>query len=103
MEDVMIWRHGDVLIATARSIPPDARRRPGSVVAYGEITGHSHRFQEPDSVELWEHNDVVYVNVLAESAAIVHEEHRPISIPRGVHRVWIQREYTPQAIRRVVD
>jgi hypothetical protein len=33
----------------------------------------------------------------------VHEEHRPIELPIGVYRVWQQREYTPTAIRTVLD
>jgi hypothetical protein len=103
MEKPMLWRHGDVLIAGAQDVPAGARRRPGTVMAYGEVTGHSHRFQEAGAVELWEHDGIIFVNVLTEAATIVHEEHRPISIPRGVYKVWMQREYTPQAIRPVVD
>jgi hypothetical protein len=103
MENPMMWRHGDVLIAESQDVPAGARRRPGTVVAYGEITGHSHRFQEADAVELWEHNGILFANVLAEAATIVHEEHRPISIPRGIYRVWMQREYSPEAIRQVAD
>jgi hypothetical protein len=103
MEQTMMWRHGDVLIAASNGVPAGARRRPGAVLAYGEITGHSHRFQVPEAVELWEHDGILFVDVLAESATIVHEEHGPISIPRGVYRAWMQREYTPQAIRRVAD
>jgi hypothetical protein len=103
MENRMIWRHGDVLIAASEGIPAGAQRRHGVVVAYGEITGHSHRFQEANAVELWEHDGILFVNILAATATIVHEEHRPISLSHGVYRVWMQREYTPQAIRRVAD
>lgn len=98
-----MWRHGDVLIATSERIPSGARRRPGAVLAYGEITGHSHHFQDSAAIELWEHAGTLFVNVLAETATVVHEEHRPITIPRGLYRVWMQREYTPQAIRTVRD
>jgi len=34
---------------------------------------------------------------------VVHEEHGPISLEPGTYRVWIQREYSPEAIRRVLD
>ena len=98
-----MWRHGDVLIAAAQAVPPAARRQFSAVLAYGEITGHSHRFQDADAVELWEHDGILFVNVLAKTATIVHEEHRPITIPRGTYRVWMQREYTPEAIRQVAD
>jgi hypothetical protein len=98
-----MWRHGDVLIAAADTIPAGARRRAGSVLAYGEVTGHSHRFQDAGAVELWEHSGLLFVQISADQATIIHEEHRPITLSRGIYRVWMQREYTPQAIRTVVD
>ena len=98
-----MWRHGDVLIAPIEQIPADATPKHGAVVALGEITGHSHRFADPRSVALWERNGMLFVNVTAETATIIHEEHQPITLPQGVYRVWMQREYTPQAIRQVVD
>jgi hypothetical protein len=73
------------------------------VLAYGEVTGHSHRVQEPRAAEMWEHGGSLFLRVVADQATIVHEEHKPIVLARGVYRVWMQREYTPQAIRRIVD
>lgn len=99
----MMWRHGDVLIAAVHQLPVGVRRRPGAVLAYGEITGHSHRFQDADSIALWEQDGNLFVQVLTPTAMIVHEEHHPLSIPQGTYRVWMQREYTPQAIRTVID
>ena len=98
-----MWRHGDVLIAAAESIPRNARQRPTTILVRGEITGHSHRIEVPDTAELWECDGVIFVNVTANTARVVHEEHKPITLPRGIYRVWQQREYTPEAIRRVVD
>jgi hypothetical protein len=98
-----MWRHGDVLISSTTSIPTTAKIRPGTVLAYGEITGHSHRVQDPHSAELWEHGGVLFLKVVADNATIIHEEHQPITLPRGLYRVWMQREYTPQAIRRIAD
>jgi hypothetical protein len=99
----MLWRHGDVLIAATGSIPQEARRRPTSVLVWGELTGHSHRIAAPETAELWEHGETLYLNVLAGTATVIHEEHKPITLPRGFYRVWTQREYAPRAIRRVVD
>lgn len=98
-----MWRHGDVLIAPAAELPGTARRRPGSVLAYGEVTGHSHRFADSSAVELWEHGGQLFVRVVADAATVVHEEHHPLTLPQGVYRVWMQLEYTPGAIRTVVD
>lgn len=99
----MLWRHGDVLIAGVASIPPGARRRVTPVLVHGEVTGHSHRLAEPDTAELWEHNGQIFIEVVAETATVIHEEHKPITLPHGVYTVWQQREYTPRAIRTVVD
>jgi hypothetical protein len=98
-----MWRHGDVLIATTPSIPTNAHRRPGAILAYGEITGHSHRFQQMAGVELWEHDGILFAKIETDTATVIHEEHRPITLTRGVYRIWMQREYTPGAIRRVAD
>ena len=98
-----MWRHGDVLIAAVRAIPDGATELRQTVLARGEITGHSHRIRERDAAELWEAGGALYLKITADSATVVHQEHRPITLPRGTYRVWIQREYSPSAIRRVVD
>jgi hypothetical protein len=99
----MLWRHGDVLIAAVEVVPAGARRRPSPVLVWGELTGHSHRVADPDTAEVWDARGTLYLDVRAASATVIHEEHQPITLPRGVYRVWTQREYTPQAVRRVVD
>ena len=97
-----MWRHGDVMIAAAEAIPPEARRKQSVVLAYGEITGHSHRIETPEKVEVWEYRGERFLKILAPTR-VIHEEHRPISLEPGIYRVWQQREYTPEAIRRVMD
>lgn len=99
----MLWRHGDVLVATAQSIPAGAIFQTHTVLAKGEITGHSHRVAEREAAELWQLGGQLFLNVVAEQATLVHEEHKPITLPRGIYRVWMQREYTPTEIRRVYD
>jgi hypothetical protein len=98
-----MYRHGDVLIAPIDRIPADARPHPGAVVAHGEATGHSHRFEQPPAVALFRRGDQLFVEVLADSARIVHEEHHAIDVPRGTYRVWRQREYSPAEIRIISD
>ena len=98
-----MWRHGDVLIASVDAIPDSAKPQLHTILARGEVTGHAHRIAEPGAAQLWEHGGLLYLRVFADSATLVHEEHRAISLPRGSYRVWMQREYTPAEIRRVVD
>ena len=98
-----MWRHGDVMIAATVEIPNDAQRCPSLILARGETTGHSHRVEDPATAELWMHRNMMYLKVVADTAALIHEEHKRITLPRGTYRVWQQREYTPGAIRRVAD
>ncbi|MBC8084121.1 MAG: hypothetical protein H7Z21_13005 [Hymenobacter sp.] len=98
-----LYRHGDVLIAPVAALPAGAVSRPGLVLAHGEHTGHSHRIREAGAASLYAYGKDLYLLVSAPTATLIHEEHRPIALPVGVYRVWQQREYTPTAIRPVVD
>ncbi len=98
-----LYRHGDVLIAAVAALPAGSVPRTGLVLAHGEHTGHSHRIQEFGAASLYVYGQDLYLLVSAPTATLVHEEHRAIELPVGVYRVWQQREYTPSAIRTVVD
>ncbi len=99
----MLYRQGDVLFTSAGVIPKTSRRLPHCVLAEGEATGHSHRIDEPGVARLHADGPVLFLEVLADSATVVHQEHGPVTLPRGTYRVWQQREYSPEAIRRVTD
>jgi hypothetical protein len=98
-----MWRQGDVFFAVADQVPDGAELKPDCVLAEGEATGHSHRVDRPGTARLYTHRSTLYLEVLADAATVVHQEHGPITLPRGAYRVWQQREYTPQAIRTVRD
>lgn len=98
-----MWRHGDVLIQAQKKIPEGAKQRPSMVLVRGEVTGHSHRISESGAAEVWEAGGNLYLKVVGKKATLIHEEHKPIELPEGIYRVWQQREYTPQEIRRVRD
>ena len=98
-----MWRQGDVFIAPVRSIPKGAKPRPGGVLVEGELTGHSHRVADLRTAAVLESGGGLFLRVLADTATVVHQEHGPITLPRGAYRVWGQREYSPEAIRRVLD
>ena len=98
-----MWRHGDVMIAAIPALPDETILLPTKVLSYGEVTGHSHRIEDPKTAEVYEGNGLRYVRVTAREARLIHEEHLPIVLPQGAYRFWHQREYTPTAIVRVVD
>ena len=98
-----IWRQGDVFVITTAALPKIGRTERRPVLAEGEVTGHAHRLQDPTSAHVFSIGKNLYLEVLSDSATVVHEEHGPITVPRGEYEIRIQREYSPQEIRRVVD
>jgi hypothetical protein len=98
-----LYRHGDVLIQSVRSLPVVAVPEPGNVLVRGEATGHAHRIQDPRAAQIFRDGAALYLRVLAPHADLVHEEHATIRLERGDYRFWQQREYSPAAIRTVVD
>lgn len=98
-----LYRHGDVLLAAVPALPAGATPLLGLVLAHSEVTGHAHRIREAGAAQLFALGTFTYLRVMAPKATLVHEEHRPIELPAGVYRVWQQREYTPTAIRTVLD
>ncbi|MEH2349717.1 MAG: hypothetical protein V7K55_17305 [Nostoc sp.] len=102
-EDSILYRHGDVLIGHIGSLPVGAKKRVGASLAHGEVTGHSHRIQQSNAVQLWVHGSELFLEVKEPSATLVHEEHRAIELPQGLYRIWKQREYRPDAYVEVID
>jgi hypothetical protein len=99
-----IYRQGDVLIRRISSLPTQkAASRANGVLAYGEVTGHAHRVEDLTHAEVLEVGDGLYLRVGDAGVRIVHEEHAPITLPRGDYEVEIQREYSPAEIRNVAD
>lgn len=98
-----LYRHGDLLIRQTASLPAGAQRRAGATLAHGEVTGHRHQMQPAQAVQLWERGSELFLEVMAPSASLVHEEHRTLELPRGVYHVWKQREYRPESYVEVAD
>lgn len=99
----MLIRHGDVLIQKVSTIPGSLTPLPHATLAHGEVTGHSHRIENPADVELFEVDGTLYLRVKSETASLIHQEHATLQIPKGDYKVWRQREYAPQEIRIVRD
>lgn len=106
---MLVFRQGDVLIRERIDDMPEAMteipRDGGSVIlAYGEVTGHSHKIMERD-VTFWlpEGSSDVRIIDAPNGATVQHDEHDPIVLPAGRYDVFIQTEYSPQEIRQVVD
>ena len=106
------YRQGDVFLI---EVPDSEFETKGFVqsktktVALGEATGHHHTFEGDVDVFVAETSENLAVNDqgmlvdVKENSVLVHQEHAAIEVPKGKYRRVIQREYTPEAIRNVMD
>ena len=95
-----MYRQGDVLFTKVEELPEGLERKRNNIVVEGEVTGHAHRLLD----------GVIWMNVLGamylevvRATRVVHEEHNAIYLEPGIYQVTRQREYSPEAIRLVLD
>lgn len=96
--DIPVFTSGDFDLTNAVEVPRDAQGQ--IVLAYGEVTGHAHVVLE-SYVKMLKTNDGVYL-VSDLPFTIVHDEHDPIPMLAGVHRVHRQREWTDEDEPRLI-
>jgi hypothetical protein len=92
---------GDVFLVRS-IIPVDAKKILQRPLAYGEVTGHSHKIEE--DIEMYELDGVLYLKT-DRPVDLKHEEHNPITIDKGTWKVGIVQEYDAFAeeARKVQD
>lgn len=98
-------RQGDVLLVPCEiNMDGAVKVKPRNgrlILAEGEATGHHHSVDCKTS-GLFELCGKT-VMVVSEPTMLAHQEHGEIEVAPGKYWVVRQREYTPQAIRRVMD
>jgi len=98
------YRQGDVLITQAEA-PKQAQPQPPEqdlvVLARGEATGHHHSVSSAEAAILAKGAER-FLRVKAPTH-LRHQEHKEIPLARGTYEITIQREWTPAAIRTVLD
>lgn len=102
-----MYRQGDVLLIPVEGdvsggvpIEPDG---DVYILARGEATGHHHAVTAVGT-QLFTHPLMgMVLAVLRSPVVLTHQEHTNVEIPVGNYQVVRQREYSPQAIRRVSD
>mgnify|MGYP001479951267 CR=1 FL=1 len=108
-----MYRQGDILIipipeekvpAASRDLPAAPRDDQGRIVlALGETTGHAHAIAAPgELLGTPDPENPAYLH-LPRGGRLVHEEHAPITLPKGWFRVIRQREYVPGSARLIAD
>ena len=126
----MMYRQGDVLLRRVDTLKEGLAAVPSApkvILAFGETTGHHHRFEDPNVVAFIKEGDdlmmaggskienlpaafvgeptqVQAVTIPEGGAALVHEEHDAIQVAPGTYEVIRQREYVaPKVERQVID
>ena len=111
-----LYAQGDLLIERVADIDERAPSSPNAegcsvVLAEGERTGHSHVlhgnivFFRDDglAIDVPKSLYVGHARVVDGTARISHEEHGPVTLPRGTYRIRRQREFDPKDARLVAD
>lgn len=119
----MIYRQGDVLLMPAKAIPANLKsdNRAKCILAYGEVSGHHHRFEGGHVTAFYKEGDVgsplgggsnlrgsatdvVFVSIPKAGASLIHEEHDAIAVAPGIYEIRRQREFDMlQGVRSVAD
>lgn len=122
-ETNMIARQGDVLLVKVDKVPAGLKsdNRQKCILAYGEVSGHHHRFEGGKVTAFYKEGDagepisggsslrgsatdVAFVSIPKEGASLIHEEHDAIQVAPGIYEVRRQREFDMVAgARRVAD
>jgi hypothetical protein len=102
------FRQGDVMIRAISGIPSGAARTHPTgriILAAGEVTGHHHAITLDPGIRIdsYEKDGKIYLHIEGGDAVLSHEEHGCITLPPGDYQSWIQKEYSPEAIRNVAD
>jgi hypothetical protein len=111
-----LYAQGDLLIELVADLPPSETimRNPDRapiVLQEGEATGHRHAIH--DRVTMFPDESLArdiptglyvgHVRVDVPMARLEHDEHAPLSLPRGTYRVRRQRGLEPRDARIVAD
>lgn len=93
-----MFRQGDLYFSKTGTIPKTAKVDTTGILLLGESTGHAHRVTGGD---LLRKNGLMFLKV-AKKAVISHEEHKPITLGKGMWAVTRQREYAGKDMVKVV-
>jgi len=111
-----IFAQGDLLLERVADVTPSGTIEENlngvaMVLAEGETSGHRHAIW--DRVTMFRDDMLArdipaglyigHLQVASAYARVTHEEHAPLTLPRGTYRVRRQRELGPQDARAIID
>ena len=85
-------------------LPDGLKKAENNVLAYGEVTGHKHLLKSSQICVFENANKQKFIDA-RQDLELVHEEHDPLLIKKGLYVVVHEQEYNPfdEAIRQVMD
>jgi hypothetical protein len=92
-------RQGDIVIRKTEK-PVTGVLKEDRIIAYGEVTGHTHTVI--GDAKVFETANQLMIDV-AGTAEVIHQEHKTITLPKGIYEVVGQREWTDANERKVTD
>lgn len=102
-------RHGDVNMIPQDKMEGEVVKHNGSfVLALGETTGHKHLLTviKPSDLVIKQDKEGSYYFQLKSDGEISHEEHKTLTIKKGIYKKVIEREvdhFADSIIRQVID
>ncbi len=91
---MIIYRQGDVILATVEALPEGAKLlqpcNSAITLALGEVSGHAHTIIPDDDASYFADGDHRYVKVESTIARAKHPEHGTLYLPRGIYRQVFQ-------------
>lgn len=93
-----MYRNGDIVLTKIEKLPQGTKKVVSGIIVYGESSGHAHRLVGGDVLKK---GDLMFLRV-GKSAKIVHEEHKTISLGKGLYGVIRQREYLTKDMEKIV-
>lgn len=101
------YRQGDIMLIEVNNIPKIAVEekinKQTIVLAEGEATGHAHKIDNKNAALFIDKKKQQLYIILTQPNELIHDEHGKIDMPIGKFKVIRKREYTPEAIRTVLD
>lgn len=106
MKNGEYMQQGDVIIEKVDNIPSNSKTVKTEILVHGEV-GHAHKIASVDlsNVDVFVAEDgTLYCQSIREFT-VVHEEHKPITLPGGKYKVRRVLEYDHflEETKRVMD
>lgn len=101
------YRHGDLAFEPVKEIKgSEVKFNNSFVLAYGEHSGHKHVITKVrGELKIFKDSSGQYCIDVEDEAKITHEEHKTITIKKGIYKINNEREYDyfSLEINKVID